>query len=89
MTVPVPVSDTVRGDPAALSEMVRAAVRVPLVEGLNVTLMAQLDIPATVVPQVLVSGNSELLEVMLPINSGSVAMLVRMTDCTELVVATA
>src|SRR5579863_8198268 len=59
--VPVPVSETVCGLPAALSATDTLAVRVPELAGLKVTLMVQLAPAATEVPQVLVSEKSELL----------------------------
>jgi hypothetical protein len=54
--VPVPVRLTVCGLPAALSEMLTNAVRVPVAVGLNVTLIVQLPPAATELPQVLVSA---------------------------------
>jgi hypothetical protein len=54
--VPVPERLTVCGLPAALSEMLTDAVRVPVAVGLNVTLIVQLPPAATELPQVLVSA---------------------------------
>jgi len=54
--VPVPVRLTVCGFPAALSEMLTVAVRVPGAVGVNVTLIMQLLFAATEPPQVLVSA---------------------------------
>src|SRR5258708_764185 len=53
--VPVPVSDTVWGLPAALSFTFNVAVSVLMVVGLNLTLIEQLALGATLVPQELVS----------------------------------
>jgi len=52
--VPVPKRLTVCGLPLALSVMLTAAVRLPLAEGMNVTLIVQLAPGATELPQVLV-----------------------------------
>jgi len=51
---PVPVSDAVCGLPLALSATEIDAVRAPDAEGLNVMLMEQLALAATLVPQVFV-----------------------------------
>jgi hypothetical protein len=56
-TAPVPVKLMVwvlPVVPPALSVMVMAPVREPVVEGVNVTLIVQFPEPATLVPQVLV-----------------------------------
>jgi hypothetical protein len=53
---PVPVRLTVCGLPAALSEMLTVAVRIPAAVGVNVTLIMQLLFAATEPPQVLVSA---------------------------------
>ena len=50
--VPVPLSDTCCGLPAALSVTLRAALRVPLAVGLKVTLIVQLAPAASELPQV-------------------------------------
>jgi hypothetical protein len=52
--VPVPKKLTVCGLPLALSVMLTEAVRLPLAEGVKVTLMVQLALAATELPQVLV-----------------------------------
>lgn len=52
-SVALPVRATVCGLPLALSVMVSEPVRLPLVEGANVTLKVQLAAGATVLPQVL------------------------------------
>ena len=53
---PVPVRLTVCGLPAALSEILTVAVRVPAAVGVNVTLIMQLSFAATELPQVFVSA---------------------------------
>jgi hypothetical protein len=50
--VPIPLSDTCCGLPAALSVRPSAALRVPVAVGLKVTLMVQLAPAAREVPQV-------------------------------------
>ena len=52
--VPVPERLTVCGLPLALSVMLTEAVRLPLAEGVKVTLIVQLAPAATELPQVLV-----------------------------------
>jgi hypothetical protein len=52
--VPVPERLTVCGLPLALSVMLSEAARLPLAEGVNLTLIVQLAPPATELPQVLV-----------------------------------
>ena len=52
--VPVPERLTVCGLPLALSEMLTEAVRLPLAAGVNFTLIVQLALAATELPQVLV-----------------------------------
>ena len=64
--VPVPESATVCGLPAAPSVIVRVAARLPLAEGLKVTLMAQLAPAATLDPQLL--DCAKLLE-LLPVTA--------------------
>ena len=51
--VPVPERLTVCGLPLALSVMLTEAVRLPLAEGVKVTLIVQLLPPATELPHVL------------------------------------
>ena len=53
LAVPVPVSATVCGEPAALSATLMLAVLAPAETGLNVTESVQLEPAASVVPQVL------------------------------------
>ena len=52
--LPVPVRFTVWGLPVALSEMLSTAVRVPVAEGVNDTLIVQVLAAPTEVPQVLI-----------------------------------
>ena len=52
---PMPVRETVCGEPVMLSAMLTAAVSVPAAAGLKVTVIAQLAPIARPVPQVLVS----------------------------------
>ena len=54
LLVPVPLRLTVWGLPEALSAMLSAAVRVPLAEGLKVTLIVQMSSAAIELPQLLV-----------------------------------
>ena len=56
--VPVPGRLTVWGLPVALSEMLSEAVRLPLAEGVKVTLIVQLAPAATLDPQLLVWAKS-------------------------------
>jgi hypothetical protein len=53
MDAPVPERLTDWGLPVALSVMARAAVRLPLAAGLKVTLMVQLALAASELPQLL------------------------------------
>jgi hypothetical protein len=80
--MPVPVSATVCGLPAALSATLTFAVRVPEAVGVNVTLMEQDAPAATDPPQVLVSEKSPAFApVMLTLVTVNVAvpLLVRVT----------
>jgi hypothetical protein len=89
--VPVPVRLTVCGLPAALSEMLTAAVRVPAAVGVNVTLIVQLPLAATELPQVFVSAKSPaLVPVMLMLVMLKLALpvLLRVTFCAALVTPT-
>jgi hypothetical protein len=83
-TAPVPVKLTVCvlfAVPPALSVMVMVPVRVPVVEGLKVTLIVQFPEAATLVPQVLVCEKSldPALTAMLVMARGTVAELLRVT----------
>ncbi len=51
---PVPESETVCGEPVALSATLRVAVREPVAVGVKITDMVQLEPVARLVPQVLV-----------------------------------
>jgi len=76
---PVPTRLTVWGLPVALSVMVNEAVRVPLAVGLKVTLMAQLPLAATELPQLLVWAKSPAF---VPV----MAMLVRLKEAPPVLV---
>ncbi len=58
--VPVPVSETVCGLFEALPVIVSAPVRAPLAVGAKVTLTVQLELAATLVPQLLLCAKSPL-----------------------------
>src|SRR6266478_3608718 len=58
--VPVPVSETVCGLFEALSVIVSAPVREPLAVGVKITLTVQLELAATLVPQLLLCAKSPL-----------------------------
>ena len=58
---PVPVRLAVCGLPLALSVTVKVPERVPLAAGVNVTLMVQLELAASELPQLLVWPKSALL----------------------------
>jgi len=58
--VPVPVSETLCGLFEALSVMVSVPVREPLAVGVKVTLTVQLELAATLAPQLLVCAKSPL-----------------------------
>src|SRR5438128_12375540 len=59
--VPIPLSVTFWGLPAALSVMLSAALRVPLVVGLKLTLIVQLAPAANELPQEVVREKSPAL----------------------------
>jgi hypothetical protein len=89
--VPVPVRLTVCGLPAALSEMLTDAVRVPAAVGVNVTLIVQLPPAATELPQVFVSAKSAVLVpvmLMLVMLKLVLPVLLRVTLCARLVTPT-
>jgi len=75
------------GDPAALSVMLTAPVRVPVAVGVNVTLMVQEAPAATELPQVFVSAKSPLA-VMLVMLNVPLPVLVSVEDWGALVVPT-
>ena len=88
---PVPVSETVCGLPVALSLIETFAVRVPAAVGVNVTLMVQLALAFTLLPQVLVAAKSPLFVpviVILVRESAAEPLLVSVTLCAALVVFT-
>ena len=87
--VPVPVRGTVCGDPAALSEMDRVALRLPVAEGVNVTEMVQFPLLLKLLPQLFVCEKSpEFVPVMLMllIVNAWLPGLVSVTVCAVLVV---
>jgi hypothetical protein len=55
--VPVPLSDTLCGDPAALSVMLSVGLQVPATVGAKVTVMVHVPPPDSPVPQVLLWVN--------------------------------
>ena len=72
--------------------MAREAVRLPLTEGVKVTLRVQLEPAATELPQLLVWAKSPALEperAMLVRLKGTLPELVRVTDLVALVMPTA
>ena len=80
--VPVPERLTDWGLPVALSVMARAAVRLPLAEGLKVTLMAQLEPAASELPQLFVCAKSLAFEpktAMLEMLKSALPELLRVT----------
>ena len=83
----MPVRLMVCGDPAALSAMLTAPVRVPVAVGVNVTLMVQEAPAATELPQVSVSAKSPLAEMLVTLNV-PLPVLLSVTDWAELVVPT-
>ena len=89
--VPVPERLTVCGLPLALSVMLTEAVRLPLAEGVKVTLIAQLLPAATDPPHVLVSAKLLLLvpwTERLVISKPALPVLLRVTVRAVLVVRT-
>jgi len=91
--VPVPLSGTCCGLPAALSVTVKFALRAPVVDGLNVRLTVQLAAAASELPQVVaVSGKSAAsapVTAMLLIVIAVAPTLVSVTFSTGLVRPTA
>ena len=89
--MPVPVRLTVCGLPAALSIIVIAPVLVHGAVGLNITLIVQFAVAATLAPQVFVSEKSPLFApvmAMLEMFSVAVPLLVSVTFCAALAVVT-
>ena len=85
---PAPVRLTVWGLLLALSATVTVAVMLPVVVGLNVTLMVQLLPAASEAPQLLVWENS-LVELTLEIKSAALPTSCTTTVCGGLVLPTA
>ena len=87
VAVPVPLRLTVCGLPLALSAIFSEAPRLPLAEGVKVTLMVQLPAAATELPQVLVWAKSPALvpaSAMLVMLSAALPVLFRVTVCAAL-----
>lgn len=89
----MPVSEMLCGLPDALSVTDSVAFRTPVAVGLNVMLMVQLALAATLEPQVLVSAKSPLFVPLMLIPeplkvSVAVPVLVSVTVCAALVLAT-
>src|SRR5579872_1743859 len=87
--VPVPVRFTVWGLPPALSAMLTNAERLPMLAGVNVTLMVQLAFAATELAHVFVTAKSPgsvPAVPMLVIVKAAFPVFVRSTDCGALVV---
>jgi hypothetical protein len=89
--VPVPVRATVWvlfATPLLLSVTVRVPVRLPIADGVKVTVIVQLALAATELPQVLVSAKFPPIPTLLTL-SATVPVFDRVTVCAELVVPTA
>ena len=92
MEVPVPARLTDWGLPVALSVMASAAVRLPLADGVKVTLMVQLAPAARLDPQLLVWEKSLAFEpktAMLVMLNAALPELLKVTDRVVLVEPTA
>ena len=90
MLPPVPVSDTTCGLLLALSFTVSDPVRVPVVVGLNLMLMVQLPPTAKEEPQVPKPPQVKSPEIVsFPKLIVEVPVLVKVTNCAELIVPTA
>lgn len=85
--MPVPVSDTICGLPAALSLMVTAPLRIPLSAGVKVTLTVQLAPIPTLVPQLLVCAKSPDAAMLATVSAAS-PVFVNMNCLALLVVFT-
>ena len=71
-----------------MSEMFSAAVSLPATEGVNVTAIVQLEPTASELPQVVLSPKSPALvpvNEMLILLKAALPVLLRVTDCAELV----
>jgi hypothetical protein len=80
--VPVPLRLAVCGLPVALSVTLTEAVRLPLAEGVKVTLIVQVAPPATELPQLLLWAKSPALvpvSVTLVMLNVALPLLVRVT----------
>ena len=90
MPAPEPLRLMECGLPVALSVMVTAAVRVPVAEGVNITLMVQLPLlAATELPQLLLCAKSPLFVPVTPMFvtlNAALPVFVSVTDCDPLVV---
>jgi hypothetical protein len=76
--VPVPVSETVWGEPGALVDIDSEPLRAPPAVGLNFTVMVQLEPTASDVPQVFVCEKSPDTT-MLMIERDAVPVLLRVS----------
>jgi hypothetical protein len=83
----VPLRLTVCGLPLALSVMLSVPVREPVAVGVKVTLIVQVALAATLVPQLLVWAKSPLAA-MLEMLNAPVPLLVSVSVCAALVVPT-
>jgi hypothetical protein len=87
---PVPVSDTTCGLPLALSLTVSKPVRVPVAVGLNLMLIVQLPLTARELPQVPRPPQVKSPEMLsVPKLTVELPVLVKVTNCAELIVPTA
>ena len=87
LVVPVPERDTLCGLPDAESVTVIAPLRVPLCDGVKVTLMVQLEPAVKVAGQLLVWAKSPPATMLLMV-SDAPPLLVSVTACAALVVPT-
>lgn len=85
--MPFPCKPMLCGLPAALSVMVTAPLRVPRSVGVKVTLIVQLELAATVAPQLLVWAKSPDAIIVVRV-SGASPTFDRVTVCMLLVVPT-
>src|ERR1700722_2627319 len=87
IVTPIPVSDTNCGLVMALSVIVIAPLRVPVVVGVKVIVIVQFLEPANTAGQLFFCAKSPL-DTILVMSSVAKPLLVRVTDCAGLVVAT-
>jgi len=85
--IPVPVNLVVNGLNRSAAKVLILPVCVPVVVGVKVTLMVQLPLAGTLVPQVLVCANGPLIE-MLPMVTGEGVELLTVNTLGALVVPT-